>query len=138
MKVTDAQRNQADIAQKTVDDLKKKQYTYPIGSNEAMIRGIRSLGYKSNAKSVGEHIDNAYQSGATNIDVRLLCLDEGKKKKNVSHIVIADDGCGMHPEIVRYMMCIGGTTRENDRDGYGRFGYGAPASALSLGKKWEV
>jgi len=101
----------------------------------AFLRGIRDLGYQNTAKAIDEKIDNSMQSGATNIHV--VFGYEGKGTKPASYAVI-DDGSGMIPAMLGYAAKWGGTDRENDRSGLGRYGYGLPSSCVSQGKRFQV
>ena len=42
------------------------------------------------------------------------------------------------PEMIGYAVRWGGTDREGDRTGFGRYGYGMPSSLVSLGKRYTV
>ncbi|WP_353843298.1 ATP-binding protein [Mesorhizobium sp.] len=44
----------------------------------------------------------------------------------------------MAPEMLRLAMMWGGTHRENDRAGLGRYGYGLPSSAVSIGRRFTI
>jgi hypothetical protein len=44
----------------------------------------------------------------------------------------------MIPEMLTYAVMWGGTDRENDRKGFGRYGYGLPSSAVALAKRYSV
>src|SRR5205814_912236 len=53
-------------------------------------------------------------------------------------LAIIDDGNGMIPDMIGYAVRWGGTDREGDRTGFGRYGYGMPSSLVSLGKRYTV
>jgi hypothetical protein len=44
----------------------------------------------------------------------------------------------MDPEMIRLSAIWGGTHRENDRTGFGRYGYGLPSSCVSQGQRFTV
>ncbi len=106
---------------------------------DAFIRGMRDLGYKDPAWALSELIDNSVQAGANTVEIR-IGFEKGNatQAKNPSQIAIVDDGNGMHPEMIGYAVRWGGTDREDDRNGFGRFGYGLPSSCVSIACKYTV
>lgn len=104
---------------------------------EAFVRGIRDLGYRSNGDAVAELIDNALQAYADRVDV-LFGYDGSTSNKKPVQLAVLDNGHGMEPDMIRMAVMWGGTHRENDRSGLGRYGYGLPCSAVSLGRRFTV
>lgn len=104
---------------------------------EAFVRGIRDLGYRSNGDAVAELIDNALQAFADRIDVLFGYEGTSSSKKPVQLAVI-DNGHGMEAAMIRMAVMWGGTHREDDRTGLGRYGYGLPCSSVSLGRRFTV
>ncbi len=104
---------------------------------EAFVRGIRDLGYRSNGDAVAELIDNALQAYADRVDV-LFGYDGTTSNKKPVQLAIVDNGHGMEPDMIRMAVMWGGTHRENDRSGLGRYGYGLPCSSVSLGRRFTV
>ncbi|MEX2374454.1 MAG: ATP-binding protein [Dehalococcoidia bacterium] len=104
---------------------------------EAFVRGIRDLGYRTNGDAVAELIDNALQAQAERVDV-LFGYDGGPSNKKPTQLAVVDDGHGMEADMIRLAVMWGGTHRENDRSGLGRYGYGLPCSAVSLGRRFTV
>lgn len=106
---------------------------------DAFIRGMRDLGYKDPAWALAELIDNSVQAGAGTVEIR-FGFDKGNatQAKNPSQIAIIDSGTGMDPEMIGYAVRWGGTDREDDRHGFGRFGYGLPSSCVSIACKYTV
>lgn len=104
---------------------------------EAFVRGIRDLGYRSNGDAVAELVDNAIQAYADRIDV-LFGYDGSSSNKKPVQLAIVDNGHGMEPDMIRMAVMWGGTHRENDRSGLGRYGYGLPCSSVSLGRRFTV
>ena len=102
---------------------------------DAFVRGIRDIGYKHTGTAIAELIDNAYQAGAQHVHVA-FGFEGGSSKP--SSLAIIDDGHGMVPEMIQYASMWGGTHRENDRKGFGRFGYGLPSSCVSQGRRFTV
>ena len=103
---------------------------------EAFVRGIRDLGYRSNGDALAELIDNAIQAYADRVDV--LFGFEGNSLKKPSQLAVLDNGHGMDPDMIRMAVMWGGTHRENDRSGLGRYGYGLPCASVSLGRRFTV
>lgn len=104
---------------------------------EAFVRGIRDLGYRSNGDAVAELIDNAIQAYADRVDV-LFGYDGSASSKKPVQLAVVDNGHGMEPAMIRMAVMWGGTHRENDRVGLGRYGYGLPCSSVSLGRRFTV
>lgn len=101
----------------------------------AFVRGIRDIGYKSTATALDELIDNAIQAEAENIHVFFGFAGSSNQPNKIA---IVDDGHGMDPEMIRLSIIWGGTHRENDRSGFGRYGYGLPSASISQGRRFEV
>jgi hypothetical protein len=104
---------------------------------EAFVRGIRDLGYRSNGDALAELIDNAIQAFADRVDV-LFGYEGTASGKKPTQVAVLDNGHGMEPAMIRMAMMWGGTHRENDRQGLGRYGYGLPCASVSLGRKFTV
>jgi hypothetical protein len=104
---------------------------------EAFVRGIRHIGYKSNIEALAELVDNSIQAYAERVDLVLGYADRGSSAKP-HQLAIIDDGHGMSPEMLRFAMMWGGTHRENDRRGLGRFGYGLPCATVSMGRRFTI
>lgn len=106
---------------------------------DAFIRGMRDLGYKDPAWALSELIDNSVQAGANSVEIRFgFDKANASQAKNPSQIAIVDDGTGMHKDMIGYAVRWGGTDREDDRHGFGRFGYGLPSSCVSIACKYTV
>lgn len=101
----------------------------------AFVRGIRDIGYKSTGFALNELIDNSVQAEASQVHVAFGFTGTSTKP---SSLAIIDDGHGMDPTMIRMSTLWGGTHRENDRDGFGRYGYGLPSACVSQGEKYTV
>jgi hypothetical protein len=101
----------------------------------AFIRGIRDIGYKHTGSALAELVDNGLQAGAQNIHV---AFETNKSGAKVTALAVIDDGHGMIPDMIRFSVMWGGTHRENDRNGMGRYGYGLPSASVSQGKRFTV
>lgn len=104
---------------------------------EAFVRGIRDLGYRSNGDAIAELIDNSLQAGADRIDVA-FGYEGASSAKKPAQLAVIDNGHGMEPSMIRMALRWGGTHRENDRTGLGRYGYGLPCASVSLGRRFAV
>jgi hypothetical protein len=104
---------------------------------EAFVRGIRHIGYRSNVEAIAELVDNSIQAYAQRVDLMSGFADGGQLKRPVQ-LAIVDDGHGMSPAMLRFAMMWGGTHRENDRSGLGRFGYGLPCATVSMGRRFTI
>ncbi len=109
-------------------------FNYGVVVAGAFVRGMRDVGYKSNATALNELIDNAYQAGAAKVAIWM----ETAKQNNVSQLAIIDDGHGMIRSAIRLAMLWGGTHRENSRELFGRFGFGLPSACVSIGQCFTV
>lgn len=105
---------------------------------DAFLRGMRDLGYKNPAWALAEQIDNAFQAAADSVAIRFGFLPTNKSGAKPDHIAIIDNGNGMIPEMIGFAVRWGGTDREGDRKGFGRYGYGLPSSAVALAKRYTV
>jgi hypothetical protein len=114
---------------------KVKGFKFGLTVGDAFVRGIRDLGYKSNANALAELDDNSIQAGASRVDV-LFGYDRSDKKP--AQIAVVDNGHGMEPDMIRLAVMWGGTHREGDRSGMGRYGYGLPCSCVSIGRRFTV
>lgn len=102
---------------------------------DAFLKGMRDIGYKSPATALDELIDNSIQANATRI-AAIFGYDGVSKKP--TQIAVVDNGHGMLPDMIYFAVKWGGTHRENDRSGFGRYGYGLPSAAISMAKRYTV
>lgn len=125
------------LAQREYADLSHCQSQIGLTLPEAFVRGIRQIGYRSNVDAIAELIDNSIQAYATRVDL-VFGYDKSVSLKKPSQLAVIDDGHGMMPEMLRLAMMWGGTHRENDRNGLGRYGYGLPCSTVSMGRRFSI
>ena len=119
-----------------IGSAKERIGSFDLMMAESFVAGIRELGYKSNAHAIDELVDNAQQAGATNIHIAFGFT--GGSDAKPSEFAIIDDGHGMDPEMIRVAMMWGGTHREGDRQGFGRFGFGLPSASMSIAREYAV
>ncbi len=136
-----------DVMPDMVDDLKrqedyiekqksKKNSGMGLVFADAFLRGMRDLGYKSPATAIDELVDNSIQANATIVDI--VFAHNGKSKSKPDQIAIVDNGHGMLPDMIYFAVKWGGTHREGDRSGFGRYGYGLPSASVSIAKRYTV
>lgn len=118
-----------------VRQMANDRFAFDLMVAGAFVRGIRDIGYRSTATALDELIDNAIQAGAENIAVAFRYAHSDEKP---SQIAVLDDGHGMDPEMLRLSIIWGGTHREGDRSGFGRYGYGLPSASVSQGRRFCV
>lgn len=121
-----------------VEEEDKKGGGLGIVLADAFIRGMREIGYKNPAWAIAELIDNSFQAGATAVDIRMDGVDWKAERSKPAQIAIVDNGIGMIPRMIRHAVRWGGTDRENNRQGFGRYGYGLPSAAVSLARRYSV
>jgi hypothetical protein len=114
---------------------KQGHFKFGLMVGAAFVRGIRDIGYKHTGSALAELGDNGLQAGAQNIHV---AFETNKSGAKVTALAVIDDGHGMIPDMIRFSVMWGGTHRENDRTGMGRYGYGLPSASVSQGKRFTV
>ncbi len=117
---------------------KAKGHGLGIVFADAFLRGMRDIGYKNPAWALAEQVDNAVQAAAKTISLRFGFDKKNKSRAKPEQLALIDDGNGMIPEMLGYAVRWGGTDREGDRHGFGRYGYGLPSSAVSMAKRYSV
>lgn len=123
---------------KYVEEQRAKGNGLGVVFADAFLRGMRDLGYKNPAWALAEQIDNAFQAAADTVAIRFGFTASNKTRAKPDHLAVIDNGNGMIPEMISFAVRWGGTDREGDRRGFGRYGYGLPSSALSIAKRYTV
>jgi hypothetical protein len=123
---------------KYVKEQQKKGAGLGVVFADAFLRGMRDLGYKNPAWALAEQIDNAFQAAGDTVAIRFGFLPTNKSASKPDYLAIVDNGNGMIPEMIGFSVRWGGTDREGDRKGFGRYGYGLPSSAVSMAKRYTV
>jgi hypothetical protein len=117
---------------------KKKGKALGLVFADAFLRGMRDVGYKSPAWAMAEMIDNAFQAAANTVSVCFGFDPTNKSHAKPDMVAMCDNGNGMIPEMIGYAVRWGGTDREGDRTGFGKYGYGLPSSTVSMAKRYSV
>jgi hypothetical protein len=138
MKTTDITFETTERQKKYVAEQEAKGGGLGLVFADAFLRGMRDIGYKDTAWAMCEEVDNSVQAGATIIGVRFGYAKDNKKKARPDLIAVIDNGVGMIPKMIGYAVRWGGTDREDNRQGFGRYGYGLPSSAVSFCKVYTV
>lgn len=120
-----------------VEKQKARGHGLGIVFQDAFLRGMRDIGYKNPVWALAEMVDNSIQAGADTVAIR-FGYKPGSTQVRPDMVALCDNGNGMIPEMIGYAIRWGGTDREGDRTGFGRYGYGLPSSAVSLAKKYTV
>jgi hypothetical protein len=121
-----------------VETMKRRAPGAGIVFADAFLRGMRDIGYKNPAWAIAELVDNAMQASATTVEICYGFKEANTTESKPNQIAIVDDGNGMIPDMIGYAVRWGGTDREDDRSGFGRYGYGLPTSAVSLACRYTV
>jgi hypothetical protein len=119
-----------------VSGLMKINFDFGLVLANAFVRGMRDIGYKSNATAVNELIDNSIQAEASKVHVAFGYPPGSKSEPD--KLAVIDNGHGMDPVMIRASVLWGGTHRHDDRTGFGRYGYGLPSASVSIGKTFTV
>jgi hypothetical protein len=127
-----------DRQRKYVEAQKEKGHGLGVVFADAFLRGMRDLGYRSPAWALAEQLDNSFQAGADTVVIRFGFESSNKTRVKPDLIAVCDTGNGMIADMISYAVRWGGTDREGDRTGFGRYGYGLPSSAVSLAKRYSV
>jgi Histidine kinase-, DNA gyrase B-, and HSP90-like ATPase len=127
-----------DRQRRYVDAQREKGHGLGVVFADAFLRGMRDLGYKNPAWALAEQLDNSFQADADTVAIRFGLGSNGTPQTKPDIIAICDNGNGMIPEMISYAVRWGGTDREGDRKGFGRYGYGLPSSAVCLAKRYTV
>jgi hypothetical protein len=127
-----------DRQRKYVQEQQEKGSGLGVVFADAFLRGMRDLGYKSPAWALAEQLDNAFQAAADIVAIRFGFSKSNKSDAKPDYVAIIDNGNGMIREMISYAVRWGGTDREGNRRGFGRYGYGLPSSAVSIAKRYTV
>lgn len=129
---TNKQKDRREAFVKKLVDSKTK---FTIAANDAFVRSIQSIGYKSTGSAAAEIIDNSIEANASKVSIEIAF---GDNKNQLTELIFADNGFGMDDVTLRYAMTFGGTDREGSSDLFGRYGFGLPASCMSQGNVMTV
>jgi hypothetical protein len=100
------------------------------------IEATRDSGYKSLGSALAELIDNAFEAGASAVQVVIGRADGTGGSDSV--VRVSDNGHGMDAETCRNALRFGWSSRFNQRDSHGRYGMGLPNASLSHARRVDV
>jgi hypothetical protein len=110
-----------------LDKLERDKFGWDLMVGDAFVRGMRDIGYKSTSFALAELIDNAVQAAASKVDI-VFGFDGGAKP---TKLAVIDNGHGMESQMVRASLVWGAGTRADNREGFGKYGYGLPSASVS-------
>jgi hypothetical protein len=114
----------------------KENAAVPLFFAQTLIASLRDVGYNHTTSALCEHVDNAIESGAS--EVRIYYRQLGKKGDYQLDAAVYDNGRGMEPNVLKVATSFGGSMNYNNRDGIGRFGMGMKTAALSMSPVMEL
>jgi Histidine kinase-, DNA gyrase B-, and HSP90-like ATPase len=94
---------------------------------------MRAVRYQDEGHAAGDIIDNAIESGAT--QVHLAFRTDGTA---IQEIAFIDDGSGIDPSFLPHATKWGGSSNEGRRNTFGRFGFGLPSASVNRGTRFTV
>ena len=95
---------------------------------------MRDIGYKSTSFAIAELVDNAIQASASQVDI-VFGFETGSKP---TKLAVIDNGHGMEPKMLRASLIWGAGTRAENREGFGKYGYGLPSASVSQCRRVTV
>ena len=113
----------------------------PIIPANTAIETFRDNGYKNTASAISELIDNSIDAKAKNVEILVFettITKANRPQKQISKIVILDDGSGMNENDLKTSLQFGNGTRLNADKGIGKFGIGLPNASVSQCRRVEV
>ena len=122
--------------QRYADDLSSKGFDFGMAVGSAFVESMRNTYYRHSGTAIDELIDNSIEAGARNIHICFGYDSEASKKPE--SLAIIDNGHGMIPNMIRLAPLWGGTHREGQRSGFGRFGFGLPSASVNQCKRYTV
>jgi len=110
---------------------------------ETAIETVRDNGYNDTASAISELIDNSIDANAKNVQILVFektVTKANRPMKEISEIVVVDDGKGMNDKEMATSLQFGNGTKSNnkDEDTLGKYGVGLPNASVSQCKKVEV
>ena len=125
-------RKQTEYARK----LAEKGFDFGFAVGSAFVESMRNTHYRHTGTALDELLDNSIEAGATEIHIAF-----GYERANASKmtsLAVIDDGHGMVPEMIRLAAAWGGTHRQDERSGFGRFGFGLPSASVNQAKRFTI
>jgi hypothetical protein len=114
----------------------KEGANVPLFIGQTLVNALRDLGYNDTTSAICEFVDNSIQWGAK--EVRVYFNESGRKGQKRLDVLVADDGGGMAPNVLRAATAFGGSMCFDNRAGIGRYGVGMKGAALSMGSMLQI
>jgi hypothetical protein len=113
----------------------------PIVPVDTALETFRDNGYKDTASAISELIDNSIDAKAKNIQILVFeknITKANRPMKEISEIVIVDDGNGMNENDLKTSLQFGNGTKSNSKGVIGKFGIGLPNASVSQCRRVEI
>jgi hypothetical protein len=135
--LTDKWSNDAPRGGKAVmNRMIKENATVPLFFAQTLVQSLRDVGYNNTTSALCEHVDNAFEAGAT--EIRIFFRQASKRDGGAIDAAVYDNGKGMASSILKAATAFGGSLNFGNRTGIGRFGMGMKTAALSLSPVMEL
>ncbi len=125
--------------QKQIDyakSLADRGFDYGFAVGSAFVESMRNTHYKHTGTALDELVDNSIEAGANEIHIALGY--DGKSTNKPTALAVIDNGHGMVPEMIRLAAAWGGTHRQDQRTGFGRFGFGLPSASVNQARRFTI
>src|ERR1700761_8416113 len=85
----------------------KESATVPLFFAQTIIQSLRDVGYNTTTSALCEHVDNAIESGAS--EIRIYFRQHGRKGAYDTDVMVYDNGRGMPPNVLKVATSFGGS-----------------------------
>lgn len=116
--------------------LAERGFDYGFAVGSAFVESMRNTHYKHTGTALDELVDNSIEAGAS--DIHIAFGYESKSSNKPSALAVVDNGHGMVPEMIRLAAAWGGTHRQDQRTGFGRFGFGLPSASVNQARRFTI
>jgi hypothetical protein len=114
-----------------------KEFNYPLFNTKRALDSQRQNGYRNTAVAAREIVDNAFEAGATKVEI-IFDSVKSRGREVVKSVAFIDNGAGMIPQMARFSLSWGGGTHFDDPNFIGKFGFGLPNASINQTKVVEV
>src|SRR5258708_858118 len=133
---TDQLLSEIERQKKYLDEL-PKGFNFPLFNTKRALESQRQNGYRNTAVAAREIVDNAFEAGASEVEIVLETTTKGTRNI-VTAVAFIDNGAGMIPTMARFALSWGGGTHFDDPSFIGKFGFGLPNASINQTKLVEV
>src|SRR6201996_3090189 len=85
----------------------KESATVPLFFAQTLVQSLRDVGYNTTTSALCEHVDNAIESGAS--EIRIYFRQHGRKGAYDTDVMVYDNGRGMPPNVLKVATSFGGS-----------------------------